>query len=205
MNIYGLLGFVCGIVVSALLVWALLRRFNTDGKTKTQYDERQKVARGVGFMYAFYVLAAWIVVLIAIDMMEVTLPITDTVLYFTGIVVSGLVLSWYCIMHDAYWGMNSNVKFYTRFLIAIGALNIIAGIGEIVNGNMFEDGVLSNLFINFEAGILIAGIGVFLLIKKRRDGIESAEDVDEESVELADGGSIESGAEEGATEIDSEI
>ncbi len=179
MNIYGFLGFVCGVAVSVLLVWVLLRRFNTDGKTKTEYDERQKVTRGVGFMYAFYVLAAWVVVLIAIDMMEVKLPVTDTVLYFTGIVVSGLFLSWYCIMHDAYWGMNSNVKFYTRFLIAIGALNIIAGIGEIVSGDMVVDGVLSNLFINFEAGILILGIGVFLLIKKHRDGKDSAEDDDE--------------------------
>ena len=181
MNIYGFLGFICGIAVAALLVWAILRKSNTDGKVKTEYDERQKVARGVGFMYAFYVLAAWVVVLISIDMLQVKLPVTDTVLYFTGIVVSGLVLSWYCIMHDAYWGMNSNVKFYTRFLIAIGALNIIAGIGEIVSGDMVVDGVLSNLFINFEAGILIAGIGVFLLIKKRRDGIESAEDGDDES------------------------
>lgn len=173
MNIYGFLGFVCGVAVSVLLVWALLRRFNTDGKTKTEYDERQKVTRGIGFMYAFYVLAAWVVVLIAIDMMEVTLPVTDTVLYFTGIVVSGLVLSWYCIMHDAYWGMNSNATFYTRLFIVIGAINLIIAITE--RGNMVVDGVLQNTFIDFEAGIFIGAIGVLLLIKKHRDGVAEAE------------------------------
>ena len=36
-------------------------------------------------------------------------------------------------------------------------------------GHMVVDGILQNSFINIEAGILIAGIGIFLLIKKRRD------------------------------------
>ena len=102
-------------------------------------------------------------------MLDATLPVTGTVIYFTGIVISGLVLAWYCIMHDAYWGMNSNVSYYIRFLIAIGAINLIAGFYEMARGHMVVDGILQNSFINIEAGILIAGIGIFLLIKKRRD------------------------------------
>ena len=151
------------------------RRLNTDGKTRTEYDEHQKAARGVGYMYAFYVLAGWMAVMMAIDMLEAKLPVTNTVLYFTGFMISGLVLAWYCIMHDAYWGMNSNVGYYTKFFIAIGALNLIFGFLEIARGHMVVDGVLQNNFINFEAGILIAGIGVFLLIKNRRDKAEEGE------------------------------
>ena len=70
MNIERLLGFICGVGVSVLLIWALMRRFNTDGRRKTEYDERQKVTRGIGYMYAFYVLAGWTVILIAVDMLE---------------------------------------------------------------------------------------------------------------------------------------
>lgn len=175
MNITSLLGFICGIVVAVLLVWALTRRFNTDGKSKTEYDERQKAIRGVGFMYAFYVLASWSVIMIALDIGGVKLPVSNTIMIFTGIVISGLVLAWYCIMHDAYWGMNNNAAFYTRFIIAVGAINLIGGIADMVRGNMVVDGVLQNSFINFEAGILILAIGVFLLIKKHRDGIEEDE------------------------------
>lgn len=174
MNITGFAGFICGIGVAVLLIWALTRRFNTDGKSKTEYDERQKAARGVGYMYGYYILAGWIIVLIALDMLELTLPVTNTVMYFAGLVVSGLVLAGYCIMHDAYWGMNSNVGYYTRFFIAIGALNLIFGFIEIARGHMVVDGVLQNNFINFEAGILIAGIGILLLIKKHKD--ENSED-----------------------------
>ena len=175
MNIAQFVGFICGVGAAVLLIWALTRRFNTDGKRKTEYDERQKAARGVGYMYAFYVLVGWMAVMMAIDMLEAKLPVTNTVLYFTGIMISGLVLAWYCIMHDAYWGMNSNVGYYTRFLIAIGALNLIFGFLEIARGHMVVDGVLQNNFINFEAGILIAGIGVFLLIKNSRDKREESE------------------------------
>lgn len=174
MNIAQFTGFICGVGVAVLLIWAATRRLNTDGNAKTEYDERQKAVRGVGYRYGYWTLAVWICVLIAIDLLEVKLPVTHTVLYFTGIVISGLVLSWYCIMHDAYWGMNSNVKYYTRFLIAIGGLNLIFGILEIARGHMVVDGVLQNNFINFEAGILIAGIGVFLLIKSRRDRREES-------------------------------
>ena len=175
MDISRFAGFICGIAVAALLIWALTRRFNTDGKSKTEYDERQKAARGVGYMYGFYILAGWVVVLMALDMLELKLPVTGTVLYFTGLVVSGLVLAGYCIMHDAYWGMNSNVGYYTKFFIAIGALNLIFGFLEMAKGNMVVDGVLQNNFINFEAGILIAGIGVLLLIKKHKDDVSETE------------------------------
>lgn len=175
MDISRFAGFICGIAVAALLIWALTRRFNTDGKSKTEYDERQKAARGVGYMYGFYILAGWVVVLMALDMLELKLPVTGTVLYFTGLVVSGLVLAGYCIMHDAYWGMNSNVGYYTKFFIAIGALNLIFGFLEMAKGNMVIDGVLQNNFINFEAGILIAGIGVLLLIKKHKDDVSETE------------------------------
>ena len=146
MNIERFIGFICGVGVAVLLIWALTRRMNTDGSRKTEYDERQKAVRGVGYRYGYYTLMALVFILIGLDMLEVRLPMTNTVLYFTAAIISGMVLASYCIMHDAYWGINNNVRFYTRFFIGIGAINLIYGILEIVRGDMVVDGVLQNTF-----------------------------------------------------------
>ena len=175
MNIAMFLGFICGLGLAALLIWAASKRLNTDGKRKTEYDERQKTIRGVGYMYGFYTLMIYLGVMMAIDFLGVELPVTNTILYFTGIFIAGLVLCWYCIMHDAYWGMNNNVKTYTIFLMVIGGINLLFGIMDIVSGSMVVNGVLRNSFVNLECGILMAGIGVMLLIKNRRDKREESE------------------------------
>ena len=169
MNIAKFAGLIAGVCAGLLLVLALARRTNTDGRARTEYDERQKIARGVGYKYGYYTLLIYMAVIVALDCLEVPLPFSNIIMSFTGIVISGLVLSWYCIKHDAYWGLNSNIVFYTRFLIGLGGLNLIYGIIEMIRGRMIVDGILQDTFINFEAGILIAGIGIMLLIKNRKD------------------------------------
>lgn len=169
MNIARFVGFICGVGVVLLLIWALSRRFNNNGSRKTEYDERQQAIRGVGYKYGFYAFVIYMCLLIAIDSLETELPVTNTVIYFTGFVLAGMVLSGYCILHDAYWGMNNNITVITRFLIGIGIVNLIVGIVEMCQGTMIIDGVLQNTFINLEAGILIAFIGIMLLIKGKRD------------------------------------
>ena len=55
-----LIGFFVGIGVAVLLIWAMFKRFNTDGSTKTEYDERQKTIRGIGYTYGYYTLMAYV-------------------------------------------------------------------------------------------------------------------------------------------------
>ena len=175
MNISAFVGFISGVCIGVLLIWALMRRLNTDGKRKTEYDERQKAVRGQGYMYAFYCLAVWTCILMAVEILGARLPATRTVMFFTGIMISGLVLAWYCIMNDAYWGLNTNIRYYIRFMIGIGAINLISGFLGMARGQIVVDGVLQNDFISFEAGILIVGIGLLLLIKSRKDSREESE------------------------------
>ncbi|MCQ2567863.1 MAG: hypothetical protein MJ127_05645 [Mogibacterium sp.] len=169
MNTEKVIGFICGVGVALLLVWAVLKRSNTDGSTHTEYDERQKVIRGIGFKYGFYTLITYLFLLMLAEIAELKLPVSTSVIYFTGIVISGLVLSGYTIMHDAYWGLNNNIQFYTRFLMSIGVLNLIFGFAEMFRHQMIVGGILQDNFINFEAGILLAGIGVMLLIRSRQN------------------------------------
>lgn len=174
MNTASLLGFVFGIVVACLVVWLVMRKFNTDGKTRTEYDERQKATRGVAYKYGFYSFVAYMIVLIFLDCIGVTIPAPDSVKCFTGIAIGVMVLCWYCIMHDAYWGLNNNVNLYVKFIIAASAINLIFGIIEIARGNMMVGGVLQNSFINLEAGILLALVGIVLIVKNIRDRKEEA-------------------------------
>ena len=174
MNIAKFAGFAIGLGISVLLIFVIFRRLNTDGSTRTEYDERQKAVRGVGYMYGFYTAVAFFVVMMALDLLEITIPAVDSVLYFTGLVVAGAVVTAYSILHDAYWGMNNNIQFYTRFFIGIGGFNLVYGIWSIVSGSMIENGVLQLPFINLEAGLFIAGIGVLLLVKRGMDQKEEA-------------------------------
>lgn len=176
MNIAKLVGFIAGVAVSLLLIVVFMkRRGYTDGSNKTEYDERQLIARGRGFMLAYYTLLIYLAVIIMIDMLDVTIPCSMTVLVFTGFVISGLVLSFYTIMNDAYWGINNNVSLITRAIIAIGIINFVFGIVDMCKGKMVVEGILQDGFINFEAGVLILAIGIMLLIKKRKDKQEAGE------------------------------
>lgn len=176
MNIAKLIGFLAGVGLALLLCTVAIRRRGiTDGSKKTEYDERQKIARGEGYKYGYYTLVIYLCLILMIDMAELKLPCSMTVVAFTGFCISGLVLSGYAIMHDAYWGVNNNAAFIIRVLIALGAINLIYGIVEICKGNMVVNGILQDNVINLEAGILILGIGIMLLIAKNREAHEESE------------------------------
>ncbi len=176
MNIAKLIGFLVGIGLAVLLCMVVIRRRAiTDGSNKTEYDERQKIARGEGYKYGYYTLVIYLCLILMIDMAELKLPCSMTVMAFTGFCISGLVLAGYTIMHDAYWGVNNNAGYITRVLIALGGINLIYGIVEICRGKMLVDGMLQDNVINLEAGILIFGIGIMLLIRKNRDEHEESE------------------------------
>ena len=60
------LGFVIGfsltIGIILIIIMATLKLSNTDGSSKTKYDERQQVARGKGYTYAFYTAAVFAII-----------------------------------------------------------------------------------------------------------------------------------------------
>lgn len=176
MNIAKLLGFVAGVGLAALLcILVIRRRAITDGSKKTEYDERQKITRGEGYKYGYYTLVIYLCLILMIDMAELKLPCSMTVVAFTGFCISGLVLAGYTIMHDAYWGVNNNASYITRVLLGLGCINLVYGIVEICKGEMIVDGILQDDVINLEAGILIFGIGIMLLIRKNRDEHDESE------------------------------
>lgn len=169
-----LIGVIVGVIIAALLV----RYMNRDKKLKTQYDEMQQKARGKAFCYAFYTVIILEALLIFTSLFELRLPMTDAVLHFTIIVIGILVLAAYCIWHDAYIGLNTNMKRYAIVLIIAGAINLFSGITAIANGRMVADGQLQTPFINLLCAIMLIIVGILMFIKKE---VDSGEEEGEES------------------------
>lgn len=167
-----LIGVLFGLVIAALLI----RYMNRDKKWKTEYDEMQKQIRGKAYCYAFYTVMILEAVMIFISLFGVRLPMTDAVLHFTIIVIGVLVLAIYCIWHDAYVGLNTNMKRYAIIVIVAGLINLLSGVSAIANGLMVLNGQLQTPFINLLCAIMLCIVGIVMLIKKGVDAKEEAGD-----------------------------
>lgn len=171
------MGVVVGILVTiaamVLIVFAIFKLGNKDGRVKTEYDERQKIVIGEGYKYAFWTLAALLVVLqigveVERDFGESSLiqsslgPLT-----FALIIASILVFCVYSIWNGAYWGLNSNKKSYIIILAVIGVVNVFIGVAAIMIDGLVVNGALSGAFVNLTCGLLMAVVLVAAWIKDR--------------------------------------
>ena len=183
------LGVVVGILVTIaamiLIACAIFKLGNKDGRVKTEYDERQKIVIGEGYKFAFWTLAALLVVLqIAV---EVESDFGDTSiiqsslgpLTFALIIVSILVFCVYSIWHGAYWGINNNKRDYIIILAVIGIVNLILGAVAIMRSGLVIDGALSGAFVNLMCGVLMVVVlgaaWIKDMIDKNRDDEEGDE------------------------------
>ena len=66
MNSFASFGLPVGIMVGLVLVVILLKYINRDKKLKTEYDERQKIARGRSYMFGFYALVISNVIMLVV-------------------------------------------------------------------------------------------------------------------------------------------
>ncbi len=165
MNIARLAGVVTGLIIGLIIAFFFIRMNNTDHKLKTEYDERQQILRGRGYMYAFYGFLAYECVMLSISMAEISLPIPDYILHFGGILIGCTVLGVYCIWNDVYWGLNNNRKRYGFFFVVCAALNAIPVIGSIREGSLVTDGKWNTPVINVMVLLMMLVFGVMLLVK----------------------------------------
>ncbi len=160
MNIYYALGLICGVAVGlvfvALLV-CLTRKMG--GKIDLEckqgaYDERQLLARGVAYKYAFYTLMIGVVSISLLDTMGIKMFMSLAGIMLV-IFVSLAVFATICILKDAYMSLYENVKGVVIMFSAIAILNLAIAIGNLMDGMSFiENGVLSVRCTNLIVGLL---------------------------------------------------
>lgn len=167
------LGMLVGVGIGVLLAIIALRMMNKDKKVRTEYDEMQQVARGKGFRIAFYTAMITEAVLCIADMGN-NLPAEPVVLHFIPIFLGVTVLSVYCIMKDAFIGLNTRLRFYIILCVFISLINLAVAAAAWKGGDMVVNGMLQAPFVNFLCGLMFVIIGLTGLIKLLKDRRETA-------------------------------
>ena len=161
-NIGLLVGMLVGVAVG-LGVVAMCFKYVKIRKKESgfEYDERQELARGTGFKYAYVTSIVYNGVLCLFTATGITLPVEQSVLIMVGILLSVLVYVIYCIQHDAYVSLNENANRLMIVFVILGGFNTMIGVMHLIHGTMFENGVFTFHGINLLCGIfllLVAGV-----------------------------------------------
>ena len=157
-----------GIVTGILITVLLLKCMNKDGKTKTKYDERQQRARGEAYKYGFFATLITCAIFMLLETSKL-ISILDYTTYFIAIVIGVIVQFSYAIFHDAYIGLNTNMKKYTIFMVIVGIINLLGGIMPLIHGEFLVDGHFDTSFINLLCSVMLLILAGELAVKQILD------------------------------------
>lgn len=168
-------GVVLGMIFGLILVVLLLTLTKKGEDTKCKFDERQELARGRGFKYAFFFMLICNLALFMLEGMEMIsgwlVANQVAVVSILGIVVYAC----YCIWNDAYFALNENRTFLLVVFAIAGVVNLILGIGGIVASTSTDNSAhrVEQPFtgLNLLCGIMLMILmGTMLLKKVLKDG-----------------------------------
>ena len=167
--------FVIGIMAGVVAIVLVMKAINKDGKSRTQYDERQLAVRGKAYMYGFYTALIACVVLLIMNGLEVGTEALGKTGYFIPIFAGTVAQVTYSIFHDAYEGLNTNMSRLIVVMAMIGGLNFAVSIINLVRGELYKGGELQLSFLNLLCGLLFVVIAVEMLVKRAMDKREGGE------------------------------
>ena len=148
----------------AFFCWAIFKRANNDHKAKTQYDERQNVIRGRGYMFGFWTVLVFLGILFIMETFGITLPVAPFSLGFIGAILGATVMSVYTVWNGAYWGLNNDRKRYAIIFLVTAALNAIPVAAAVRSGDLSGAPIMNVICL-----IMLGFLGVELLIKHVMD------------------------------------
>lgn len=168
MNPYYALGVLVGVLVELLLVVVFMKAINRDGKIKTEYDERQKEARGKGYMYGFWAIIIANALLCTFSN-SFDMTVLGSTVYFIPILVGVIVQVTYCIFKDAYIGLNNNMTRFVIIMSIVTVFNLFVGVKAYLDGELIKQGTVSSAFVNVLCGGIFLILTIELGIKKILD------------------------------------
>ena len=163
--------------LSVILSLVILKSIHGDGNALPKYDERQKIARGRGYMFAFYIT---LIIYCAIPFLlqdDVKKYLGD-MLFFGPALLGILIHVSYCIWQNAYVELNIEFKKCVSVITATSILNLWLGLLAIGDGRMVNEGVLQ-----FPAlSIMVGAVGMLIVIEMIvKRALDKRGDTDEES------------------------
>ena len=163
-NIGRMFGVISGVLIGLVIAVIMLRFVNKNKKMTAEYDEMQKLVRGRGYMYSFYTVLIFEALMCVLSM-GVELPAEQGVIHFVAIIIGVTLHACYCIWHNAYVGLNMNLKRYVIIMAVVSAFNLWVAFTAWREGELFSDGMFRAQTINLLCGLMFAVIGVVGLVK----------------------------------------
>ena len=163
-------------VLAVAMLVACLISIIVKSKNPAKYDERQKRVQAKAHKVSYYLLMILLVIYAIIDNFT---KFCDTMTgVFICICISIAVYASICIFGDAYTAVNQSNK--SLVLILAGGFNLLVGIGNLIDGELVEDGLLSVGSLNLAVGVMCTVIGIVALIRhlvvKNRYAAESEDE-----------------------------
>ena len=158
-------------LLMVVLIFGVMRFMNKD-KVTAKYDEMQELIRGKAYKYAFWTVCLVEVAVLILGTTGVELPFENETLQFIIILIGVVVHITYSIWHNAYIGLNTNVKRYTIVCAPIAALNFLNAFIAIRSGELFENGKFGFAFINLFIGVIFVAVAAEIYVRNRIDAGE---------------------------------
>ena len=165
-----------GLIVGLLISIIIIKFTNKDGKSKTQYDEMQELERGKGYKYGFWTMCGVGAFIGCLSLCDIKIPFDMFTLFLMVIIAGALVQASYCIMKDAYIGLNTNKVKTGIALVVIGITNLLNVVLFIAQGKFFVDGRFNVSFSNLLCGLAMLIIGVMFIIRNAATKKEDSDD-----------------------------
>ena len=163
MNEYNI-GMLVGIAV-AIGIFAVIAAFNKKRGKPGEFDERQELIRGTAYQHAFFAVMIFSALYgLAVMMVEHPLMVdglSALVAMFVGVVVFAVE----SIARDAFFTAKNRPKSYIILYIAVIFSQIVNAVGNIREGGLVQDGVLTMKVLPLVCAAVFTIILVVIIVK----------------------------------------
>ena len=167
MNTAMALGFVTGILVVVIVCAVLGKMAKKKGAIgRGQYDERQQIARGRAFTWAYAVLLVYLALWMVLRSMEIPF-FMEGISVMIGALLSIAVFVASAIFQDAYFKASESPRTWIIIISAVSLLNVGIGVGRLLRGETIADRLYNNM--NLFVGALFVIVLVCVVIKRAVD------------------------------------
>ena len=147
-------GLLCGVAAGVLVGLLLVALIKHKKVIDFHFDERQELARGKAFQYAFLTLAALALIYAALDTILV-LPVDTMAGVFFCLCLAMVVFAVIYIRKEAYLSLYEKPGKVMTLFGLLAALNIGIGAMYCLQGDMVQNGVLSFRAVNPMTGVTL--------------------------------------------------
>ncbi len=138
MNISTLIPLALMVVLMAVVLMMTRQKRQTSG-----YDEMQLKIRARGYKIGFFTALCLLAVVSLLSETGTLLSaVTPGFAAFAVLIVSVVVFSVYCILHDAFVAIRGNARSFLLIASMVVLVNGFSAVRHLINGTMLEEGRL---------------------------------------------------------------